>query len=208
MITEENGTLISTPAGGVLGATLTSLFSSDFPCASRPESPASPNFATTEGIVLFSDDFTDLSNWTVEVGDWDVEEGVVEGVGEGLHVISYPTEVEDGRLQVKFRTTTGLLQISVRRKEETPAAYLIILSPQRAKVSVVSEADEETTLAEKPFYFNRDWQTATVEFRDNRIVVLIGSLGVFETFDGTRENGIISLAVDGTVEIDQFILEE
>lgn len=205
---EENGTLKMISAGTKLENTLKKLFSGNFSCPASPKTIKSPNFSTTKGKIIFKDNFKNLDNWQKEAGDWRVKNGVLSTSGKGTNVLSFNQNIASGRIILRFKTTSGSLDIKFKRTPQSPASYIVSLKSQRATLKLVSPEDKITTLREMQFYFDRNWHKAIIEFRGNRIVIKIDSVGVFEVFDETYQEGIISLGADGPIKIDYFKLEE
>jgi len=198
---EENGQLKHYPAGDKLKNTLKDLFSKLQKCVPAPPAFKSPNFKIQlPGRIIFADDFNDLSKWRQEQGEWQIENG------RGL--LSYDQNIANGQLKIRFRTTTGSLEIKLRRTPQTPAGYLISLRSQRAMIKTATKDDKITTLAEMQFYFDTGRHEAVIDFRGNRIVVKVDNIGVFEIFNDQFKEGIISLGTDGLVEIDKAELSE
>lgn len=206
---EENGQLKNYPAGDKLKNTLKDLFSKVQKCVPAPQALKSPNFKIqSPGRIIFEDDLNDLSKWRQEQGEWQIENGVIKSAENGKGLLSYDQNIANGQLKIRFRTTTGSLEIKLRRTPQTPAGYLISLRPQRAMIKTATKDDKITTLAEMQFYFDTGWHEAVIDFRDNRMIIKLDSIGVFGIFNDQFKEGIISLGADGLVEIDRVELSE
>lgn len=206
---EENGQRIDYPADGKLKDTLKNLFTKAQKCASTPQALKSPNFTIQPPEkTIFADDLNDLSWWRKEQGEWQIENGVAKSAEQGKSLLTYDQNIADGQIKVRFRTTDGTLDLKLRRTPQTPAGYEIVLKPQRAMVSAATKNDKITKLAEMQFYFDTGWHEVVVDFRDNRIVVKVDDIGVFEIFNDSYKEGIISLGADGPVEIDRVEITE
>lgn len=207
-INEKEGVEII-DAGNVLANILKDLFSKNHSCSFASAALESPDFATNSGKIVFSDDFNNFKNWRKEAGDWQIKDGKVVTQGQGPNSLTLKNvSFKNGLIKIRFRSSAGSLDLNIRRTPQTPAGYLISLKPQRASVKKVSVDDKITALAEESFYFDPDWQEAIIEFRDNRLVVKLNSLGVFEVFDDEFKEGVISLSAHGPIEIDKFELED
>jgi len=206
---EENGQLKHYPAGEELKNTLKDLFFTRKSCASTSKALRSPNFdIQPPGKIIIADDFNDLSKWRKEQGDWIVGNGIIKSSGRGDSLITYDKDIANGQLKVRFRTTTGSLEIKLRRTPLTPAGYLISFQPQRVMVKAADLNDKITNIAEMQFYFDTGWHEAIIDFHDNRIVIKVDSIGAFEIFNDRFKEGVISLGADGLVEIDRVELSE
>jgi hypothetical protein len=206
---EEGGELKHYPADGRLKNTLKKLFFSQPKCASTPQAIKSPNFdIQPPGKIIIADDFNNLSQWRKEQGEWQIENGIIKSAEKSRNLITYDKNIVNGQLKIRFRTTAGSLEVKLRRTPQTPAGYLISLRPQRVMIKTATKDDKITTLAEMQFYFDTGWHEAVIDFRDNRIIIKLDSIGVFEIFSDQFQEGVISLGADGQVEIDRVEITE
>lgn len=206
---EEDGQLKNFPADGKLKNTLKNLFASQPKCATKTQALKSPDFnINASGKTIFSDEFNSLSGWQQEQGQWKIENGIVKSAEQGKSLLTFNQDIANGQLRVRFRTTSGSLEIKLRRTPQTPAGYSIILRPQIAAVMSATKEDEITKIAEMLWYLDSGWHEATIDFLDNRLVIKVDSIGVFEIFDKSHLEGIISLGADGPVEIDKVEISE